>query len=257
MPSRAIATGRATKRGTASGASGFIPQNNLMSETLATRTPRASSTDKSNSKSSNATDSKVRGQHDSSKREPSRDNAFQWGSAGAIASAALGGAIIAVAANLGRKAAVQGVSAVAGNWADSLAAEHKMVLALFDKMLDTDNDQTKKRALLLLQLAHALDKHAYAEEHVVYPCLRENNDASVAELLEKEHGEVKTFLHRLGNMPKDSSEWLDVVSEFRTSVAHHAAMEEHEVFPQLRAQIDEAMDKRITKEVNKAGFMMA
>lgn len=185
------------------------------------------------------------------------DNAFQWGSAGAIASAAIGGAMIAVAANLGRKAAVQGISASAGNWADSLAAEHKAVLALFDKMLDTDDDQTKKRALLLLQLGHALDKHAYAEEHVVYPCLRENNDASVAELLETEHGEVKTYLHRLSNMPKDSPEWLGVVSEFRASVAHHAAMEEKEVFPQLRAQIDEAMDRKITKEVNKAGFMMA
>jgi iron-sulfur cluster repair protein YtfE (RIC family) len=111
--------------------------------------------------------------------------------------------------------------------------------------------------LLLLQLGHALDKHAYAEEHVVYTSLRENNDASMAELLEKEHGEVKTYLHRLGNMPKDSPGWLDVVSEFRANVAQHMAMEENEVFPQLRAHIDEAMDKRITKEVNKAGFMMA
>ena len=193
----------------------------------------------------------------SSTRTSGRDSAFQWGSAGAIAGAALGGAMIAVAANLGRKAAVQGLSAAAGNWADSLAAEHKAVLALFDKMLKTDDSQTKKRALLLLQLGHALDKHAYAEEHVVYPCLRENNDASVAELLETEHGEVKTFLHRLANMPKDSPQWLGVVREFRDSVAHHAAMEENEVFPQLRASIDEAMDKRITKEVNKAGFMMA
>ncbi len=183
--------------------------------------------------------------------------AFQWGSAGALAGAAIGGAVIAVAANLGRKAAVQGMSAAAGNWADSLAREHQAMLALFDKLLDTDDDQTKKRALLLLQLSHALDKHAYAEEHVVYPCLRENNDASVAATLETEHGEVKTFLHRLSNLPKDSSDWLDIVRQFRDSVAAHARMEEEEVFPQLRAQIDETMDKRITKEVNKAGFLMA
>jgi hemerythrin superfamily protein len=182
---------------------------------------------------------------------------FRWGSAGAIASAAIGGAMIAVAANLGRKAAVQGLSAAAGNWADSLAAEHKAVLALFDKMLDTDDDQTKKRALLLMQLGHALDKHAYAEEHVIYPCLREANDASIAALLETGHGEVKTFLHRLAHMPKDSPEWIGVVQEFRDSVAAHARMEEAEVFPQLRAHIDDAMDKRITREVNKAGFMMA
>ena len=208
------------------------------------RTPAASKTDSQPSTSIPA-------------KESSGESTFQWGSAGAIAGAALGGALIAVAANLGRKAAVQGISASAGNWADSLAAEHKAVLALFDKMLDTDDDQTKRRALLLLQLGHALDKHAYAEEHVVYTSLRESNDASTAELLEKEHGEVKTYLHRLGNMPKDSPEWLDVVSEFRANVAQHMAMEENEVFPQLRAHIDEAMDKRITKEVNKAGFMMA
>lgn len=188
----------------------------------------------------------------------SRGNgAFQWGSAGALAGAAIGGAVIAVAANLGRKAAVQGMSAAAGNWADSLAKEHQALLTLFDKMLDTNDDQTTKRALLLLQLGHALDKHAYAEEHVVYPCLRENNDSSVAAALETEHGEVKTFLHRLSNLPKDSSEWLGVVQQFRDSVAAHAKMEEEEVFPQLRNQIDDAMDKRITKEVNKAGFMMA
>jgi hemerythrin superfamily protein len=152
---------------------------------------------------------------------------------------------------------MQGMSAAAGNWADSLAAEHEAVLLMFDKMLETEDKQTKRRALLLLQLSHALDKHAYAEEHVVYPCLRENNDESVAELLETEHGEVKTYLHRLAHMAKDSPEWLGLVREFRDAVAAHARMEEEEVFPQLRGSIDEAMDKRITKEVNKAGFMMA
>jgi len=187
----------------------------------------------------------------------SNRSAFQWGSAGAIASAAIGGAMFAVAANLGRKAAMQGLSAAAGNWADSLTAEHKAVLLMFDKMLDTEDNQTKRRALLLLQLGHALDKHAYAEEHVIYPCLRESNDESVAELLETEHGEVKTYLHRLANMPKDSPEWIGLVQEFRDAVAAHARMEEDEVFPQLRAEIDEALDKRITREVNKAGFMMA
>ena len=188
---------------------------------------------------------------------PPEKPAFAWGSAAGIASAAVGGAMIAIAANLGRKAAVQGMSAAAGRWDESLAAEHEAVLALFDKMLATDDGQAKKRALMLMQLGHALDKHAYAEEHVVYPCLRESNDDSVAALLETEHGEVKTYLHRLSNMPKDSPEWIGLVAEFRDSVAAHARMEEEEVFPQLRARIDDALDRRITKEVNKAGFMMA
>jgi hemerythrin superfamily protein len=188
---------------------------------------------------------------------PREKAAFEWGSAAGIASAAIGGAMIAVAANLGRKAAVQGMSAAAGSWDESLAAEHQAVLGLFDKMLATKDDQVRKRALLLMQLGHALDKHAYAEEHVVYPCLRESNDDSIAALLETEHGEVKTYLHRLSNMAKNAPEWLGVVAEFRDSVAAHAKMEEEEVFPHLRAAAGDEMNKRITREVNKAGFMMA
>ncbi len=205
-----------------------------------------------------ATRTRTRSTSTRSSSNSSRDkSAFDWGSTGAIATAAVGGALLAVAANLGRKFAFQGLSATKGNWAESLAAEHVAVLALFDKLLETEDDQTTRRTLLLMQIGHALDKHAYAEEHVVYPCLREDNFRAEAELLEKEHGEVKTYLHRLQNMAKDDSEWIGIVQEFRDSIARHARMEEDEIFPKLRADISEEMDERITKEVNKAGFMMA
>ena len=55
-------------------------------------------------------------------------------------SAAVAGAAVVVAANLGRKLIVQGMSGTAGDWDDVLAAEHKMTLAIFDKMLATDED---------------------------------------------------------------------------------------------------------------------
>ena len=190
-------------------------------------------------------------------RSGQEKSAFNWGSSGAIAGVALGGAALAIAANLGRKLAVQGISARKGNWAESLAAEHDMVLALFDKMLATDDSQSMQRNLLLMKISHALDKHAYAEEHVVYPALREANDVSIAEQLETDHGEVKTFLYRLGNMKSDSPEWTPTVREFRTAVEAHARLEEDEVFPRLRSEISDELDERITHEVNKAGFMMA
>ena len=53
----------------------------------------------------------------------SDQSAFRWGSTGAIAGAALGGAALAIAANLGRKFLTQAMSSSHGNWADSLAAE--------------------------------------------------------------------------------------------------------------------------------------
>ena len=184
-------------------------------------------------------------------------SAFRWGSTGAIAGVALGGAALAIAANMGRKFLTQAMSSSQGSWDQSLAAEHEAVLAIFDKMLATDDSQTVQRKMLLMKLGYALDKHAYAEEHVVYPALREANDRADAEELEKEHGEVKEFLYRLNHMDLDAPEWIDTLRAFRTSVEAHARMEEDQVFPRLREGIDEELDARITREVNRAGFMMA
>jgi hemerythrin superfamily protein len=183
-------------------------------------------------------------------------SAFRWGSAGAIAGAALGGAAFAIAANLGRKFVTQGISAK-GSWDESLAAEHDAALAIFDKMLATDETQTVQRRLLFMKLSHALDRHTYAEEHVVYPALREANDEADAAELETEHGEVKEYLYRLQHMEFNAPNWLETVREFRQAIEAHAQMEEEQIFPRLRSEISDELDQRITKEVNKAGFMMA
>jgi hemerythrin superfamily protein len=213
---------------------------------MATRSANRSSSSRSRSRSTN-----------SNRSTSSEQSAFRWGSAGAIAGAALGGAALAIAANLGRKFATQAFSASQGNWADGLAIEHDSMLAIFDKILATDPTQTMQRRMLLMKLGHALDKHAYAEDHVVYPALREANDTADAEELETGHGEVKEFLYRLQHMELDAPNWLETIREFRQSVEAHAQMEEEQVFPRLRSEIDEELDARITKEVNKAGFMMA
>lgn len=184
-------------------------------------------------------------------------SAFRWGSTGAIAGAALGGAALAIAANLGRKFLSQAFVSGHGDWAESLAQEHEAVLMIFDKMLATDETQTTQRKMLLMKLGYALDKHAYAEEHVVYPALREANETADAEELETEHGQVKEFLYRLNHMAADDPAWIGTVREFRGAVEAHARMEEDQIFPRLRSEIDEELDARITKEVKKAEFMMA
>ena len=205
-----------------------------------------------------ANSSRSRGRSAGSKTSSPNDrSAFRWGSTGAIAGAALGGAALAIAANLGRKFLSQAFTSGHGNWAESLAEEHDAVLLLFDKMLATDDTQTTQRKMLLMKLSYALDKHAYAEEHVVYPALREANETADAEGLEIEHGEVKEFLYRLNHMATDDPAWIDTVREFRASVQAHARMEEEQVFPRLRGEIDEELDARITKEVKKAEFMMS
>ncbi|HEX6217643.1 MAG TPA: hemerythrin domain-containing protein [Sphingomicrobium sp.] len=183
-------------------------------------------------------------------------SAFAWDNAGVVVGAAIGGAALALAANFGRKLLAQSFIAT-DDWAESLTAEHEQVLATFDKMLATDESQTIQRSLLLGKLAHMLDRHAYSEEHVIYPALREANEKSDAETLETEHGEVKEFLFRLKGMEANDPTWIDTVREFRESVAAHAQMEEDEVFPRLKSEIGEALDSKLTKELAKASFMMA
>jgi hemerythrin superfamily protein len=221
---------------------------------MATRTGSRTSNRNSNSNRSRSSN-----ENRSSERQSGRDrSAFSWGEgAGPIIAAALGGAAIGFAANYGRKALMQGMEATVGDWDEILAAEHDLALAIFDKMLATDSTQTFKRKMLLMKLTHALDKHAHQEEMVVYPALREANETADADHLESEHGYIKTFIYELNEMGSDSPSWLEKVREFRQLVSEHAHMEEEQVFPRFKQDMNEEQNARITSLVNRDGFWMA
>ena len=199
----------------------------------------------------------TRTQNRTSSRSSNR-SAFSWSdNAGPLLGAALAGAAIGVAANFGRKALMQGMEAAVGDWDEILAAEHDMALATFDKMLATDETQSFKRKMLLMKLTHALDKHAHQEEMVVYPALREANEAADADNLETEHGYIKTFIYQLNEMGPEASNWLETVREFRQLVSEHAHMEEEQAFPKFKKALDAEQNDRITSLVNRDGFWMA
>jgi hemerythrin superfamily protein len=226
---------------------------------MATRTQNR----QSNRTSSNRSASSRNAGSTSNRNSPNRsasDNrsAFSWGDgAGPIFGAALAGIAVGFAANYGRKALMQGMESMAGDWDEILAAEHDIALAIFDKMLATDATQSFKRKMLLMKLTHALDKHAHQEEMVVYPALREANEAADADLLEGEHGYIKTFIYELNEMGAESPTWLEKVREFRQLVSTHAHMEEEQVFPRFKQALDEQQNLRITNLVNRDGFWMA
>lgn len=230
---------------------------------MATRTqsksPKSTTRARSTSKrpTTNSSDSSSRSS--SSNRSSSDRSAFSWGngSTGSIVGAALAGVAIGLAANMGRKFVTQAVSGVSGDWDEVLATEHDMALAIFDKMLATDSGQTWKRSLLLMQLAHALDKHSHEEEMVVYPALREANEMHDADALEAEHGYIKTYIYELEKMGPSGPIWLEKVREFRDLVAKHARMEEEEVFPRFKGEMTDAQNAEITSMVNKTGFWAA
>lgn len=206
------------------------------------------------SRSSNRTSSS----ENRSSRGSGNRSAFSWGEgAGPIIAAALGGAAIGIAANYGRKFMTQAMTGVAGDWDEVLTTEHKLTLAVFDKMLATDSTQTWKRGMLLMQLTHMLDKHAHEEEMVVYPALRDAGQTVEADQLNGEHGYIKTFLYELGQMKTDDRSWLEKVRDFRRLVAEHARMEEEQVFPSFKQNLSEEQNANITALVNRDGFWQA
>ena len=232
---------------------------------MATRTQNRSSnqTSRTRTRSTSGNSSNSNGNSNSSRSSKSATSsndrsAFSWSdNAPVLIGAAFAGAAIGLAANFGRKFVTQAVSGLSGDWDEVLATEHDMTLALFDKMLATDSSQTWKRGMLLMQLTHALDKHAHEEEMVIYPALREANEAVDADHLTEEHGYIKTFLYELGQMGPSHMGWLDKVREFRALVAEHAKMEEEQVFPNFKQSLTEEQNAKITSLVNKDGFWQA
>jgi hemerythrin-like domain-containing protein len=187
------------------------------------------------------------------------DSAFGFGSGntGVLMGAALAGAAVGIAANVGHKLFVQFTSGATGDWFDALKTEHAMTLAIFDKIEATDDSQSMARSGLLTKLKYALDKHAHQEENVIYPALRQANSAHDADALNAEHGYVKTYLYELETIPNTSPEWLARVRDFRAMIEEHMRMEEDEVYPAFQKMMTPEQNARITSLMNKEGFKVA
>jgi hemerythrin superfamily protein len=187
------------------------------------------------------------------------ESLWNWGggNTGVLVGAAMAGAAVGIAANVGRKLFVQLTSGATGDWLDALKTEHQMTLAIFDKIEATNDSQTMMRTHLLMKLKYALTKHALEEENVIYPALRQANSTYDADHLEEDHGYVKTYLYELETMPKDSPEWLARVRDFRQMIQTHMTEEENEIFPKFREQMSAEQNSRITAMMHKEGYKFA
>ena len=171
--------------------------------------------------------------------------------------AAVAGFAIGLFANLGRKAAVQSLTALRGEWDEGLKAEHRLTLKIFDAIEKTDESDIAKRKTLLVQLQHALAKHAVEEENVVYPAMRDHGQIEDADKLVHDHGYVKQYLFDLSKMQADDPAWIAKVRAFRADIEAHVREEEQILFPRLKAALGADGNAHVTSVMNKAGFAAA
>ena len=72
------------------------------------------------------------------------------------------------------------------------------VLALLDRLAETDNTATIRRAAMLFQVKRMLTAHALAEEDIIYPMLHDDaHCAEEAKKLYREHADIKVRLFEL------------------------------------------------------------
>jgi iron-sulfur cluster repair protein YtfE (RIC family) len=188
------------------------------------------------------------------RRAPTQSNGLSQGKVIGIAAAGL---FAGLAAAVGRKAIVQAASALSGDWLEALKTEHKLALGILDKMEATSDTQTTKRTMLLMQLKHALAKHAFQEENVIYPALRDHDEREETDHLNHDHGYVKQYLFELTELPKNSSTWAAKARELRTALEKHIREEEDDIFPMLKQQLSAEENSHLTTAMNKEGFKLA
>lgn len=178
------------------------------------------------------------------------------GSPGWLAPAAIGFAA-GIAATMVRKAAVQSVSAIRGDWFEALKADHRIVEKAFDKLFATQDGDVAQRTLIFGTIKGALDKHAIEEENVVYPALRMHAKESEAKHLSSDHADIKTYLAELGMMDKSGQHFIIRARKLFDLIQTHVREEEDEIYPMFRNRLTADENMKLTLRMHREGLKLA
>ncbi len=130
----------------------------------------------------------------------------------------------------------------AGDVVDFLLQQHQQIKALLGDVLHNTGEDRQRHFDAAREL---LARHETAEEMIVRPLTRKAPDGrTVADGRMAEENEAKKVLADLEKRDVNSPEFEQQFTAFRQSVIDHAAAEEREEFPLLRANTDaEALTK--------------
>jgi hemerythrin superfamily protein len=108
--------------------------------------------------------------------------------------------------------------------------------AIKERLLELENADSSNRAALFHELTTELIRHEVAEETVVYPAIRrEPGGDDVADARLGEESETERLLAHMMRLDCRTEEFMGAVRDLRSTVLSHAASEEDQVLPLLRA----------------------
>ncbi len=123
-----------------------------------------------------------------------------------------------------------------------LKDDHRRVKALFDKFDATTARGVKTRQKLVDDMIRELSIHAFIEEQVFYPAVREAVPSLKSDVLEaiEEHHVVKWLLSELDDLEPSAENFAPKVVVLTESVTHHVKEEEADLFPAVRKALSRA-----------------
>ncbi len=135
-----------------------------------------------------------------------------------------------------------------------LKDDHQRVKALFDKFEATTDRAVKTRRKLVDDMIRELSVHAFIEEQVFYPAVRQGVPSLNSDVLEaiEEHHVVKWLLSELDDLAPDAENFAPKVVVLTESVTHHVKEEEKDLFPAVRKSLSraelEALGEQLVKK---------
>jgi hemerythrin superfamily protein len=129
-----------------------------------------------------------------------------------------------------------------------LEQDHREVEDLFAKAESTSGAAKQQ---VVTKIASELTIHAEAEEHVVYPAMREAGLGDLVDEAEAEHQKVKDLVAQLESMDGSTDEVDPVLQELKADVQHHVEEEESEGFPKFRGAVDQQTLQTLADQVRE------
>lgn len=136
------------------------------------------------------------------------------------------------------------------NIIDRVAVDHRQVEQMLDRFDTVGPDH---RADLFCELTETLVRHEVAEEQVIYPTIRRVTASAeeVADARIHEESEAEELLASMEKQDPASDEFVASFAKLKGAVLEHAQREEAEVFPLIRQNepddVQRSMGERFEK----------
>lgn len=128
-----------------------------------------------------------------------------------------------------------------------LKQDHEKVAGILEQLEPTTERAEKTREELFARLKAELDLHAYLEETILYPVLKQEEGTREITLeAVEEHRIVKQFLKELDALPVTSEQWTAKLTVLKENVEHHVEEEEGEMFKKARAALSREQIDNLT-----------